>query len=70
PRKAAVDRLLDQKGVVIETINNAKGTGKVKVDRDIWLADSIDDQIIEKDSLIKVIEIQGTHLMVEKFKEE
>ncbi|MDD3627246.1 MAG: NfeD family protein [bacterium] len=66
PRKSNVDRLLDQKGIVLETIDNSKGTGRVKVDRDVWLADSVDDSVIEKDSTIKVLEIQGTHLIVEK----
>ena len=70
PLKAAVDRLIDQKGIVISTIDNAKGIGKVKVDRDTWIAESKDGKPIEKDTYIRVLEVSGTHLIVEPYQED
>ena len=69
PQKAAADRLIGMKGVVTVTIDSAKGIGRITVDRDSWLADSSDDTIIEKDEYVKVLEVSGTHLIVDLYKD-
>ncbi|MCK4666080.1 NfeD family protein [Candidatus Dependentiae bacterium] len=69
PQKAAVDRLIGLKGIVTSTIDNAKGIGRITVDRDSWLADSSEDIIIEKDEYVKILAVSGTHLIVEPYKD-
>lgn len=68
--KTNSDRYIDEKGVVIEKIDNIKGQGQVNVLGSIWTARSLENEVIEKDSLIKVEKIEGVKLIVTKFKEE
>ncbi len=65
PQKVAGDRLLHREGVVIERIDNHANTGRVRVNREEWLADSVDDLIIEHDARIRVTSVVGAHLIVE-----
>jgi len=64
------DRLIDKKAIVIEPIHNLKNTGEVRIDKELWRADSSDDNIIfNKDDIVKVIKVEGVHVIVEKFEE-
>lgn len=65
PRKVAGDRLIGQEGSVIEKIDNHLNTGRVLVNREEWLADSIGDAIIEFGARIRVMRVEGAHLVVE-----
>lgn len=58
------DRYIGKDAVVIETIDNNEATGLVKVGGNIWTARSLNDEIIEKDALVKVEKIEGVKLMV------
>lgn len=60
-----VNSIIGKQGIVLEEIDSVNSTGKVKVNSEIWSA--ISDTNIEKDSKIKVIEINGVKLKVEKF---
>lgn len=51
---------------VTETIDNIAGTGAVYVEGKTWTARSIDDSIIEKDTLVTAKKIEGVKLIVEK----
>lgn len=68
--KTNSDRYIGEKGVVIEEINNIKGQGQVNVLGSVWTARSSENEVIEKDSLIKVEKIEGVKLIVTKIKEE
>ena len=53
------DRILEQEGIVIQTINPIENTGLIKVKGQTWSANSYEEQIIEKDTIIIVKEIKG-----------
>lgn len=56
--------IIGKEGIVLETIDSLNGTGKVKVNGELWSA--ISDSNIEKDEKIKVISVNGVKLKVEK----
>lgn len=56
--------IIGKEGIVLETIDSINGTGKVKVNGELWSA--ISDSNIEKDEKIKVINVNGVKLQVEK----
>ena len=56
--------IIGKEGIVLETIESLNGTGKVKVNGELWSA--ISDSNIEKDEKIKVISVNGVKLKVEK----
>lgn len=68
PKKQATnaDRVINQKGIVVEEINNLKATGQVKVDGKVWSARSADNSIIDVNEEIIIKEISGVKLIVEK----
>lgn len=56
--------IIGKEGIVLETIDSINGTGKVKVNGELWSA--ISDSNIEKNEKIKVINVNGVKLKVEK----
>ncbi|HHW67895.1 NfeD family protein [Defluviitalea raffinosedens] len=62
--KTNIDALKNAQGVVIEEINNSKGTGQVKVQGEIWSALSANDEIIAVNTKIIVFEVKGVKLIV------
>ncbi|NLM50333.1 MAG: NfeD family protein [Clostridiaceae bacterium] len=58
------DRVIGKTGVVIEEIDNIKGTGQVKVLNQIWSASS--EENIKKGEKVIVKDIRGVKLIVEK----
>ena len=65
--KTNLDRVIGMTGTVTEKILKNKN-GEVKVDGKTWTAYA--DKAIKKDSLVKVLEINGVKIKVEKIKEE
>ncbi len=59
-----IDRLLGKQGIVLETIDPARGIGVVRVDHEPWSADSVDGTPIAAGTMVQVIRIEGTHLKV------
>jgi membrane protein implicated in regulation of membrane protease activity len=57
--------LIDQKAVVIEDINNIEGKGQIKVNGEVWSAESNDMTNIEKGTEVKILEIKGVKTVVE-----
>ncbi len=66
PPGIGADRFIGKVGVVLEEIDNDKNTGRVRVEEDKWRADSLEGEIIAKDSNVQVIKIEGTHVVVKK----
>lgn len=65
--KTNIDRIVGMEGIVTEKITKSH-PGEVKVDGKLWTA--LSDKPIDKDSLIKVLEINSTKLKVEKLEEK
>lgn len=61
-----IDRVIGMNGIVTEDITK-NSYGEVKVDGKRWTAYS--DKNIEKDSLVKVLKINGVKIKVEKVEE-
>lgn len=64
--KTNFDRIIGMEGIVTEAISKNK-IGEVKVDGKKWSAKA--DQKITKDSIVKIIAIDGIKLEVEKVEE-
>lgn len=63
--KTNSDRLIGKTGIVVEDIDPISGTGQVKVARQKWSAKT-NGEIIEKDSQVKILAIEGVKLVVER----
>lgn len=59
-----IDRLLGRHGIVLETIDPARGVGMVRVNHEPWSADSADGVPIAAGTMVLVVGIEGTHLKV------
>lgn len=70
PSGVGADRLVGKRGVVLADVDNVKGTGHVKVEREQWRADSITGEVIPEGTPVEVERVEGTHLVVMIAKEE
>ena len=59
-----IDRVVGKQAVVLEEINPLAATGRVRIEREEWRADSIDGHLIAKDSMVKVMGVSGTRVLV------
>ncbi len=66
PRKIHVDEIIGKEALVYETIDNSKGRGVVKVNGDMWRAVSVDDEVIEKGEKVRIVKVEGAHVVVER----
>lgn len=64
PPGIGADRFIGKKGVVLEDINNLENTGRVRINKDEWRADSETEAIITKGNKVVVTRVDGTHLVV------
>ena len=69
PPGVGADRFIQKKGVVIEEIDNLKNTGRVRIGKDEWRADSDTDEVIPAGKTVQVTRVDGTHLVVKLLKE-
>jgi membrane protein implicated in regulation of membrane protease activity len=57
--------LVGKQAVVLERIANREGVGCVRIDGEVWTARSlIDDDVIERGTVVDVIEIKGATALV------
>jgi membrane protein implicated in regulation of membrane protease activity len=66
PERVNVDRLVGEVGLVIEPIEPVADSGRVRVKKDECRAESADNSRIEKNARVRVLRIEGAHLVVEK----
>lgn len=66
PPGIGADRFIGQSGIVIEEISNNAGRGRIKVGSDEWRAVSESGKVIEENTTIEVIRIDGTKAIVKK----
>ncbi|MCK4224569.1 MAG: NfeD family protein [candidate division Zixibacteria bacterium] len=69
PPGVGADRFIHKKGVVIEEIDNLKNTGRVRIGKDEWRADSETDEVVPTGKTVEVTRVDGTHLVVKLLKE-
>ncbi len=70
PPGIGADRVIGKEGIVFEEIDNAKNTGRVRLKKEEWRADSDTGEVIPDGNRVEVIRLDGTHLVVRKIKEE
>jgi membrane protein implicated in regulation of membrane protease activity len=71
PPGIGADRFVGLEGIVLEEIDNVKNTGRVRVQKDEWRADSETGELIPEGAQIVVTRLDGTHMVVKiKEKEE
>jgi len=58
------DRLIGRAGVVTERIDRASSTGRARVEREEWRADSFDGSEIPVGTRVTVHRVEGNHLVV------
>lgn len=59
-----IDRVIGKQAVVLEEINPHTATGRVRIEREEWRADTY-GAAIPKGALVVVMEVTGTRVMVE-----
>jgi len=69
PPGIGADRFVGKKGVVLEEVDNVKNTGRVRIDKEEWRADSDTGEVIPVGKMVRVARLDGTHLVVETLKE-
>jgi membrane protein implicated in regulation of membrane protease activity len=70
PPGIGADRFIGLEGIVLEEIDNVKNSGRVRVQKDEWRADSEKGEIIPVGDRVKVTRMDGTHLVVTVIREE
>ena len=63
--KTNVDSLIGQEARVTEVIDPFRGTGTAMLDGKVWTARSNNDQVIDVDTKVKVLAVEGVKLIVE-----
>ena len=69
PPGVGADRFINKKGVVTEEIDNIKNTGRVRIGKDEWRADSDTDEVIPAGRTVEVTRVDGTHVVVKTLKQ-
>lgn len=69
PPGIGADRVVGQSCVVLEAIDNARNTGRVRLGTEEWRADSESGTAIEPGTTVKVTGVNGTRLIVTVTKE-
>ncbi len=64
PPGIGADRFVGKIGIVLEEISNVENVGRVRIDKDVWRADSETDVAIPKGTKVIVTRLDGTHLVV------
>ena len=70
PPGIGADRFIGLEGIVLEEIDNAKNTGRIRVQKDEWRADSETGELIPEGVRIVVTRLDGAHMVVKTIKEE
>ena len=70
PPGIGADRFIGKHGIVLEGIDNGLNTGRVRLDKEEWRADSVTDEVIPAGKRVEVVRLDGTHLVVKTLEEE
>jgi membrane protein implicated in regulation of membrane protease activity len=69
PPGIGADRFVGEECIVLEKIDNAHNTGRVRMDREEWRAESGSGEVIPVQTRVRVVRLSGTHLVVDEIKE-
>jgi membrane protein implicated in regulation of membrane protease activity len=69
PPGIGADRFIGKEGIVLEAIDDALNTGRIRMDREEWRAESADGMPIAIGAGVVVTAVSGNHLVV-RIKEE
>ena len=70
-QKTNVDRVIGEKTLLTERVNNLDQTGKAVVLGQEWTVRAVDDNdIIEQGELVEVVAVSGVKLLVKRIKED
>ena len=64
PPGIGADRFIGEPCIVLEEIDNDKNTGRVRMDREEWRAESDSGKVLNVGTRVVVTRISGTHLVV------
>ena len=59
-----IDRVIGKQAVVLEEINPLLASGRVRIEREEWRADSTEGLTIPKDAVVHVVGVSGTRVLV------
>ena len=65
-----LDRVLNRTARVTETVDNERSVGAVYIDGKTWTARSEDGSVLQKDTMVQVVRMEGVKLFVREQKEE
>ena len=69
PPGIGADRFVGTQGVVLEEVDNIKNTGRIRIEKEEWRADSENGDIIPEGAIIVVTRLDGTHAVIQTVKE-
>ena len=69
PPGIGADRFIDKKGVVLEEVDNIKNTGRIRMGKEEWRAESGAGEVIAVGKMVEVTKLVGTHVVVKILKE-
>ena len=64
--KTNLDRIIDRRVAVTETINELENTGAVKVDGQEWSARTEDGSVVETGAVVRILRVEGVKVYVKK----
>lgn len=66
PENIGADRMLEKHGIVTEDLDPDSQKGKVRIDREIWIADTADGTALPVGTKVIVLRVEGTRLIVKQ----
>jgi len=69
PPGIGADRFVDKKGVVLEEVDNIKNSGRIRMGKEEWRAESDTGEVIPVGKMVEVTRLVGTHVVVKTLKE-
>jgi len=65
PQQIGANRIVGSMATVMETVDRAGGTGRVRMDTEQWRATTDGSDVIEPSTEVRVVEVRGARLVVE-----
>ncbi|MBX3010829.1 MAG: NfeD family protein [Caldilineaceae bacterium] len=59
-----IDRVVQKEAIVVVAIDPAKAQGRVRVEREEWLAETVDGRLVPVGATVMVVGVEGTRLRV------
>lgn len=60
--------IIGKKALVIKEINSIQSTGQIKINGEVWSAETENDEIISEGSEVEILQIKGVKTIVKKIK--